>query len=1628
MFSLDFSSLGLFFASLLVSVLIYIMIRMETKISTVAWQQSLALQPSPIIFDIPYQTVDIYPVLQDIRSNQSFLHSQKLKDSIFESKKAFLEQSLSDDKSEDELMEVKPLLGSVQECKKSAPCKKISFKIKKQSSLHRRNVSAPKVTNIPSSSVAELTKKFNEMVESRSFWEEEKVKMLIQRGDSVSSETKRPSVVHKDSVKVLRKPSVKTKPNLESKNLVILKTRKTSVKKQNSEKLSTRAKFTEKPEHPPRPTTLNLHILDTSPNGTSVRAAIEKFEKRSSLSFPQKTDIQRPKPTVPEKSSALIRSLASKTATLPRSFKSISTDTSLTNLDSEHNSEIKKTELNTEFEEDIVEVINIPAVLPQRRCDSMYETLNMKKVQSSLKSVSVDNISSEIKASSALPNSSFLWRDKSPSSTSSRSSISTIFHTAANTPEEMKKLPPEIPPKLVPKLTVEVAKVQVIKRKMPLPESPILPPRGCKFHEDLIEYEEICGLESHEETFKGYDEITKPVNDLVMDGAKKEKMYEMIKISEKFKVDDTEVEHYEEITKDDDGYEPIGHLLPGNRSSSPETENIYETLPIDPIPMRRQLPPRPPPSTIESTKSDETVYNCYESIYTKKEGYYESIYGSQLTTDSGSNRDSVLSSDQKTNSLYGQPIWQYNSENTYYKPPSDVSDRVSERSDEWEDVTDNEDIENTFIVVREKHRGKKAGWSRHFREQLSKNLKERNSVPPGNEADHHYESLYTAKEDEDYDYDSFESDSESEASMERIRIVDDSGIDIANSRLPETPNNQSYRLMKFAEKNMRKFGRNLTKSFSKMKKHISKTDDSTAKISSYFHTALNQPLKKDQVKSSTGSYENVEARNPSLKQIVYSQPVIIETPSTPELQLCEDQDKSKTVLRNKGGFLTKFRRSMSLSAESASEVTSSLNRESKTKSTFYLTNTIDVDSQNDNSDKSLSPVLRKSKSPLMRPKSPPPPAPTAQSDIGKSGRINAKTSSWYADSGVFRNKEYTPAKRPNTFWYAEVGLYQAQKNSTPSTSSAENSGSNLSTPIKVEISRPVMKSSDFINHDDNESYNNMKNENPYYTESVNSFSSVETKKDESLLQDIQLRLQDEPLYQFYDAAVLESISYGDTSDFDSDNYEDVPEKNISNGEIKIRPSAMELISPKRDSISFTKTLWCEIPEVINSAVLSTLSPHQKKLQEAKFEILTSEASYLNSLNVLNDHFIKSFSASSILSNDEFNILFGHVAAVRNSSEKLLHDLEKCWQDNILLHGICDIVQKHAEENFNVYIPYCENQIHFDEVLKSLKDRLGFAAFLKHLELSETCQSLSLYSFLMLPMQRITRWPLLVDAVLKRLPQQDSEYYACQFTLATANKIVSQCNEAARQRERESEMLKLAKQLEFPDSMPKIPIISQERWLVRCGSVTHMQSRNEDTKLTFGKRFSKTTVNLFLFNDLFIVAKEKGVKNYVVQQYCPRNLLDLNTSDVMLAVPTKEAQNKNLIFLTMLENQDGKTVEYLLSCCSESDKERWIEALSPPKSEDPEETLYECWDCPQVTAIHSYPAIQPDELALGKGDVINVSRKMADGWYHGERLRDGQTGWFPANHTVEIANFHVRARNLKQRYRLLAYSENYLKSK
>ncbi|XP_059485709.1 uncharacterized protein LOC132202666 [Neocloeon triangulifer] len=521
--------------------------------------------------------------------------------------------------------------------------------------------------------------------------------------------------------------------------------------------------------------------------------------------------------------------------------------------------------------------------------------------------------------------------------------------------------------------------------------------------------------------------------------------------------------------------------------------------------------------------------------------------------------------------------------------------------------------------------------------------------------------------------------------------------------------------------------------------------------------------------------------------------------------------------------------------------------------------------------------------------------------------------------------------------------------------------------------------------------------------------------------------EDEPLYQFYAESVLQQAQRELNEESDSDGYEEIGEKMIS------RPSAMELIKPQ--SPSGQRSLWCEIPDVINSGVLDRLNQQQRKLQEAKFEIITSEASYIKSLNVLVMHFVlcPELQDELVLSKTDRDILFSGIRPVKSCSERFLADLEKCWQESILLTNICNVMERHAAKNLNVYIKYCSQQIYLDRTLKHLRQtNSAFSDVLTRLESDPECQALSLHSFLMLPMQRVTRLPLLFDAVLRRLNANTDEYNSCKNALMMVNKLVQDCNEEARKMERMKDMIELSRQLEFKSDMRAIPLISTSRWLVRSGEMTQLLMKDE-AKLTFGRKFAKQTVFVFLFTDYVIVAKRKGEEGYQVLDYCARNMVEVvNPEDyaegtISLPWRISDMSSKNMLLLTLLQNHEKKMNEMVLSCQLESDKQRWLAAFTTPQTsqENPEERVYESWDCPQVQAIHAYVAQQPDELSLEVADVVNVLRKLPDGWYQGERIRDGECGWFPENYCKEILSSHVRARNLRQRYRLLALTSEFI---
>ncbi|XP_021937689.1 uncharacterized protein LOC110838638 [Zootermopsis nevadensis] len=276
-----------------------------------------------------------------------------------------------------------------------------------------------------------------------------------------------------------------------------------------------------------------------------------------------------------------------------------------------------------------------------------------------------------------------------------------------------------------------------------------------------------------------------------------------------------------------------------------------------------------------------------------------------------------------------------------------------------------------------------------------------------------------------------------------------------------------------------------------------------------------------------------------------------------------------------------------------------------------------------------------------------------------------------------------------------------------------------------------------------------------------------------------------PLYQAYNfgtvkhsnAKVEENI-YTETEHI----YEEINfclKPKTQRNETEVSVADMEM---KRPSGSSQRGLWVDIKEVIDSGLLDKLDANQIALHEAKYEIITSEASYYKSLLILDTVFItsKELTDRSVLPEKDYNTIFSSIKKVKQCSKKFLEVLLRGWQEDLKLGYLCQTITKFVYLGyFQDYVNCCASQIYIHETLQHLKlTNPKFSSALSKLQADPVCQMFLLETFLILPMQRVTRLPLLVEAILRRLSSDHIEHSVWSKVLIQFQKIVKDCNEAA----------------------------------------------------------------------------------------------------------------------------------------------------------------------------------------------------------------------------------------------------------
>ncbi|XP_048201820.1 rho guanine nucleotide exchange factor 26 [Perognathus longimembris pacificus] len=433
-----------------------------------------------------------------------------------------------------------------------------------------------------------------------------------------------------------------------------------------------------------------------------------------------------------------------------------------------------------------------------------------------------------------------------------------------------------------------------------------------------------------------------------------------------------------------------------------------------------------------------------------------------------------------------------------------------------------------------------------------------------------------------------------------------------------------------------------------------------------------------------------------------------------------------------------------------------------------------------------------------------------------------------------------------------------------------------------------------------------------------------------------------------------------------------------------------------------RSTWSQLSAVKRNGLSQTMSQEERKRQEAIFEVISSEHSYLLSLEILIRMFKNSKELSDTMTKTERHHLFSNISDVCEASRKFFTELEARHQSSIVIDDISDIVEKHTASTFDPYVKYCTNEVYQQRTLqKLLATNPSFKEVLSRIESHEDCRNLPMISFLILPMQRVTRLPLLMDTICQKTPKDSPKYEVCKRALKEVSKLVRLCNEGARKMERTEMMYTINSQLEF--KIKPFPLVSSSRWLVKRGELT---AYVEDTVL-FSRRTSRQQVYFFLFNDVLIITKKKSEESYVVNDYSLREQLLVEPCageeppspgrTAPAALHCRQSSASRLFTLTALSNHAGERVRMLLGAETQSERARWVTALGGGGGRQPPDRTA----LTQVEVVRSFTAKQPDELSLQVADVVLVHQRPGDGWYEGERLRDGERGWFPTECARDI---------------------------
>ncbi|XP_057199113.1 rho guanine nucleotide exchange factor 11 isoform X5 [Triplophysa rosa] len=222
-------------------------------------------------------------------------------------------------------------------------------------------------------------------------------------------------------------------------------------------------------------------------------------------------------------------------------------------------------------------------------------------------------------------------------------------------------------------------------------------------------------------------------------------------------------------------------------------------------------------------------------------------------------------------------------------------------------------------------------------------------------------------------------------------------------------------------------------------------------------------------------------------------------------------------------------------------------------------------------------------------------------------------------------------------------------------------------------------------------------------------------------------------------------------------------------------------------------------ETVEPHVMASLTSREIDRQAVIYELFTTEVSHLRTLRVLDQVFFQKM--QSVLSQEELSCIFLNLHQVYQLHASLCESM-KNRRESVIVQGIGDLMlarfEGEAGDQFQEQVSHlCSQQSQALELIKN-KQRKDprFAHLIQECEASPHCRRLQLKDLLVSEMQRLTKYPLLLDNIIKHTEASSPDLQLLQRAQACCRGILQAVNEVVRETEHRHRLSQYQRRLDL----------------------------------------------------------------------------------------------------------------------------------------------------------------------------------------------------------------------------------------